>query len=229
MGRMEAKLVGNAQDPFVPISKVRKLPFMVGRPTFEAVQESYLRVASVVFADEATAEALTANWKPKAKAAVSDEERIAELLDDGANPEARDGKGRVPYYLCPSNKSREAFRRWRGDNEESWNWGAAQVPEGITEESEQKKKDKEKEKKKRQKEKQKAAKAQFAAEEEERRKKEEEEVRALEAAQTKCDSCKKGITSKPFPRLSYMYCSTDCVNAHRRALQAEAAEKRFGS
>merc|ERR1712039_601771 len=164
-----------------------------------------------------------------AASAAGDEARITELLDDGANPGVRDGKGRVPYYLCPSNKSREAFRRWRGENEESWDWGAAQVPEGITEESEQKKKDKEKEKKKRQKEKQKAAKAQFAAEEEERRKKEEEEVRALEAAQTKCDSCKKGITSKPFTRLSYMYCSTDCVNAHRRVLQAEAAEKRFGS
>merc|ERR1712190_260380 len=67
---------------------------------------------------------------------AGDDARIAELLDDGANPEARDGKGRVPYYLCPSNKSREAFRRWRGDNEESWNWGAAQVPEGITEEVE---------------------------------------------------------------------------------------------
>merc|ERR1712217_333928 len=75
-----------------------------------------------------------------AASAAGDEARITGLLDDGANPGARDGKGRVPYYLCPSNKSREAFRRWRGENEESWDWCAAQVPEGITEDSEQKKK-----------------------------------------------------------------------------------------
>merc|ERR1712139_599720 len=99
---------------------------------------------------------------------------------------------------------------------------AAQVPEGITEESEQRKKDKEKEKKKKQKDKQELAKAKAKEEEDDRKKKEEEEARAMEAAQTKCDSCKTPITGKPFSRLSYFYCSTDCVNAHRRELQAEA-------
>merc|ERR1712151_167047 len=121
-----------------------------------------------------------------------------------------------------------AFRRWRGENEDAWNWDAAHIPDGITEEGEQRKKDKEKEKKKRQKEKQKANKAKVAAEEEERKRKEEEEVRALEAAQAKCDSCGKPFLTKPFTRLNYLYCSTDCVNTHRRKLQAEAAEKRFG-
>ena len=40
--------------------------------------------------------------------------------------------------------AREAFRRWRGGNEEAWDWTAAQVPEGITDESEQKRREKEK-------------------------------------------------------------------------------------
>ena len=51
----------------------------------------------------------------------------------------------VAYYLCSSAGAREAFRRWRGQNEEAWEWEKAQVPEGITEASEQRKREKEKE------------------------------------------------------------------------------------
>jgi len=150
------------------------------------------------------------------------------LLDEGADPTARDGKGRVPYFLAQTQKVRDAFRRWRGSNEEAWDWNEARVPEGITDDSEQRKKEKEKEKKKKQKDKQKASKEKAREEEEERKRKEEEEQKALEAAQTKCDCCKKPLLSKPFTRLSYFYCSPDCVNIHRRELQAEAAMKRLG-
>lgn len=274
--RMKSTLLGTEKEPFLSDkAKVRKLPFMVGKPTFEAVREAYLRVATVIFADEAVSKTLTARFRPapvaaappeKAaasaglgasnKAAVAeeevqpakpyrededdlftklhaaafadDEEQIIAELDEGADPQARDGKGRVPYYLCTTQRAREAFRRWRGANEDAWDWVAAQVPEGITDESEQRKKEKEKEKKKKQKDKAKANKAKSKEEEEERKRKEEEEQRALEAAQAKCDSCQKPLVSKPFTRLSYMYCSSDCVNAHRRELQAEAAMKRFG-
>lgn len=269
--RMRSTLLGTEKDPYVPYSKVRKLPFMVGRPTFEAVKDAYLKVAGVVFADEAAAEALAAKFRPAARApapepaaaaapqeakapkapepapapkyceeedelftalhaaaAAGDEDTIMELLDDGADPGARDGKGRVPYYLCSNTRSREAFRRWRGANEEEWDWDAAQVPEGLTEELEQRKREKEKEKKKKQKDKQKANKAKAKFEEDERLQKEKEEAAIMEAAQTKCERCKKGIVGKPFSRLNYFYCSTDCVNAHRRELQAEAAMKRLG-
>eukprot|EP00931_Biecheleriopsis_adriatica_P089075 TRINITY_DN63263_c0_g1_i1.p1 TRINITY_DN63263_c0_g1~~TRINITY_DN63263_c0_g1_i1.p1 ORF type:complete len:566 (+),score=122.64 TRINITY_DN63263_c0_g1_i1:189-1886(+) len=269
--RMRSTLLGTEKEPFLPdTSKVRKLPFMVGKPTFEAVREAYLRVASVIFTDEKTAETLAARFKPvpaalptivpvtpaPAKAPVAeaeeapapkycesedplftalhaaaladDDEKIIEALDDGADPRARDSKGRVPYYLCTTQRARETFRRWRGANEDAWDWVAAQVPEGMTEETDQKKRDKEKEKKKRQKEKQKANKAKEKEEEEERKRKEEEEKRLLEEAQAKCDRCHKPLVSKPFTRLSYLYCSTECVNAHRRELQADAAMKRLG-
>eukprot|EP00930_Biecheleria_cincta_P097222 TRINITY_DN88948_c0_g1_i1.p1 TRINITY_DN88948_c0_g1~~TRINITY_DN88948_c0_g1_i1.p1 ORF type:complete len:595 (-),score=132.85 TRINITY_DN88948_c0_g1_i1:72-1784(-) len=273
--RMKSTLLGTEKEPFVSEKgKVRKLPFMVGKPTFEAVREAYLRVATVIFADEATCKTLTARFRPAPAAAApaapekpaasaasnkaaategevpvakpyrededdlftklhaaafaDDEDQITVELDEGADPRSRDGKGRVPYYLCTTQRAREAFRRWRGANEDAWDWTAAQIPEGITDESEQKKKEKEKEKKKKQKDKAKASKAKAKEEEEERRQKEEEEQRALEAAQAKCDSCQKPLLSKPFTRLSYMYCSSDCVNAHRRELQAEAAMKRFG-
>jgi len=269
--RMRATLLGTEKNPHVPFSKVRRLPFMVGRPTFEAVKEAYLRVASIIFADERTADTVAAKFRPAVvvepsahmpvatpapprvskpaepvpapkyreeddelftalhvAAAAGDEEQIMELLDEGADPRARDGKGRVPYYLCSSSRSRDAFRRWRGANEDKWDWAAAQVPEGLTEELGQRKREKEKEKKKRQKEKQKVNKAKAKLDEEEQQRRDEEEAAVMEAAQTKCESCKKPIGGTPFSRLSFYYCSTDCVNAHRRELQAEAAMKRFG-
>lgn len=267
--RMRSTLLGTEKEPFLPSAKVRKLPFMVGKPTFEAVKEAFLRVASVAFCDERTADALTTRFrqapvsqpempalseKPKEKqvekpkeeprakyneqedelyttlheaASAGDDDLIYSLLDDGADPTARDGKGRVPYYLCPSQRARDAFRRWRGSNEEDWDWHAAQVPDAITEETDQKRKEKEKEKRKKQKEKQKVAKARSKEEEEERLTKEAEDRRLMEAAQAKCDCCKKPIINKVFTRLSYQYCDTECVNAHRRELQAEAAMKRM--
>jgi len=274
--RMRATLLGAEGRPYVPPAKVRRLPFVVGRPTFEAVKEAHLRVASIIFAEQRVVDTLTAPFRPVPEpaplscpapeqataastplprqqvteeparveyveaddelfgplheaAAVGDEARILELLDDGADPGARDSKGRVPYYLCPSQRAREAFRRWRGANEDAWDWQCAQVPEGITEEVEQRRKDKDKEKKKRQKERQKASKAQARADDEERRKVEEAEAKVLEAAQTKCDNCGKAVVDKPFSRLSYFYCSSECVSAHRRELQAQAAMKRFNS
>jgi len=274
---MRATLLGTEKEPFLPKATVRKLPFMVGRPTFEAIREAYLRVVSVTFMEERHIDAITARFRPApaatsaakepkeadgeasaagkdskvaeeapppakpyceeedelyttlhAAAAAGDEDQIFALLEEGADPAARDSKGRVPYFLAPDQRARDAFRRWRGMNEDAFDWHAAQVPEGITDETEQRKKDKEKEKKKRQKEKQKVAKAQAQQEEEERKRKEEEEAKALAAAQAKCESCKKPLLSKPFTRLNYLYCSPDCVNAHRRELQAEAAMKRFG-
>lgn len=269
--RMRPTLVGTEKEPFLPDPrKVRKLPFMIGKPIFEAVQAAYLRAASVVFCDEGVADAVTARFRPaparteEPKQAAPPSEEIAEAepvqapavkyseeddplfsslhvaaqandvmaiteeLEQGADPTSRDSKGRVPYYLCATPQAREAFRKWRGSNEDAWDWASAQVPEGITDETEQRKKDKEKEKKKRQKEKQKANKLKEKEEEEERQRKEEEERKMLEAAQTKCDMCQTPVLSKPFTRLDYVYCSSECVNSHRRQLQAEAALKRFG-
>lgn len=269
--RMRATLLGPERAPFVPNANVRRLPFMVGKPTFEAIREAHLKVACVAFAEAAIADALVAKFRPApaaqadagssqpaagdekkapgaaqeaprpkyveeedelytalhVAAAAGDEELIQNLLDEGADPTARDGKGRVPYYVCVTQKAREAFRRWRGQNEDDWDWLAAQVPEAITDGTDQKKKEKEKEKNKKKKDKLKAAKVQLKVEEDERTAKEAEEARLLQASQAKCDSCGKPLVSKPFARLEYLYCNTECVAAHRRALQAEAAMRRM--
>ena len=45
-----------------------------------------------------------------------------------------------------------------------------------------------------------------------------------------CDCCKKPIRGRKnvFKRLEYQYCSTKCVNDHKRELMASAALARFG-
>ena len=48
-----------------------------------------------------------------------------------------------------------------------------------------------------------------------------------------CDYCRKTCKGKRksqmFSRLSFHYCSMDCVSKHKRELAANAAEARFGS
>ncbi|CAK9114498.1 unnamed protein product [Durusdinium trenchii] len=242
--RMKSTLLGTEKEPFLPEPhRIRKLPFMMGKPTFEAVKSAYFRAASLVFCEEKVAEVMSARFNPReepekpsklekppekvpekepeaapepvkyceeedplftalhAAALADDVDQIWEELEEGGDPTARDSKGRVAYYLCSSAGAREAFRRWRGQNEEAWEWEKAQVPEGITEASEQRKREKEKE---------------------------TGEKRQLEEARVKCDKCQTPITAKPFSRLNYLYCSFDCSNQHRRDLQAEAALKRLG-
>eukprot|EP00746_Dinoflagellata_sp_MGD_P004770 gnl/MRDRNA2_/MRDRNA2_109231_c0_seq1.p1 gnl/MRDRNA2_/MRDRNA2_109231_c0~~gnl/MRDRNA2_/MRDRNA2_109231_c0_seq1.p1 ORF type:complete len:548 (+),score=161.02 gnl/MRDRNA2_/MRDRNA2_109231_c0_seq1:88-1731(+) len=265
--RMRSTLLGEGYK-WVPAAKVRKIPFMVAKPTFEAVKDAHARLAGIIFAENQVAEGFEAPFKPKVEEVKEakkvpkeaqektkepelkkaeyneaednlfselhkgcrdgDEALVLKLLDEGADPTARDGKGRVPYYLCANQKVREAIRKWRGANEDLWDWTQAGVPEALTDEMEQRRKEKEKEKKKKQKEKQKANKAKDKEEAEVQRQKEEAEKAAIEAATSSCDCCKKKITCTPFRRLDFFYCSTDCVANHRRQLQAEAAMKRFG-
>ncbi|CAD7942369.1 unnamed protein product [Amoebophrya sp. A25] len=145
---------------------------------------------------------------------------------------ARDGKGRVPYYLAANQKVREAFRRVRGKFPDAFDWDAGQVPPGITDDSEAAKKAKEKEKRQRQKAKAKENKGK--KKEEELKKQEEAAKKAKEEAELlkgpPCANCSTNCgtnRSKWFRRLEYIYCSSDCVKAHQRKLAADAAAKRF--
>merc|ERR1719401_3370269 len=65
--RMRATLLGTEREPFLPAAaKIRKIPFMVGRPTFEAVREAYLRLATITFIEERHVDALVAKFRPAA-------------------------------------------------------------------------------------------------------------------------------------------------------------------
>lgn len=178
-------------------------------------------------------------------------ECVRELLLHGrANPTLLDGRGRPPYFLAAHESVRDAFRIARAVlGEEFCDWESAKVGPPLTEDDLQVRKEKEAEKRKKKKARQKQKKAQEkAATEEMEQRRQEEEEKARQAAEAKrvrdglqpktnkasnvCDfcqtECKGRKRNQMFKRLEYAYCSTECVQKHKRELQAAAALARFG-
>jgi hypothetical protein len=167
---------------------------------------------------------------------------VARLLDAGANPAALDAHHRPPYFLADRKDVRDAFRVFRAGPgaEARWDWDAARVPEALTDEALAKKKDKERDKKRRAREREKERKAEAAVNKAKAEAQAEVAAAAAAAAAAAeleavrkgsiCDGCGGGIKGGPsaaLRRLDFKYCSTTCVQTHRRALQAEAAERRM--
>jgi len=173
------------------------------------------------------------------------------LVQAHADPTVVDACGRPPYFLAKHDKVREAFRKARAVlGEEYCEWDvAAKVGPPLTEDDLEAKKEREAEKKRRKKarQKEKKAKARAAAEEAEKLRAAEEEAKQakVEAKRVRdglsskptganvCDFCGKvckgrNASKNMFRRLDYKYCSTECVNKHKRELMAAAAMARFG-
>uniref|UniRef100_A0A7S2WHB4 VLRF1 domain-containing protein n=1 Tax=Mucochytrium quahogii TaxID=96639 RepID=A0A7S2WHB4_9STRA len=152
------------------------------------------------------------------------------LLNRGADPCTRDHRGRLPFNCATSSKpTRDAFRRFRGDFPDKYDYEKACVPGPLTAEKDELKKQKQREKKKRQAEKKKRLKQEERLREEAAKLKKEKEDAAILAAAHSCESCRKkllGNPSKWFQRLDYYYCSLECMHRHRRQLAADAAESR---
>jgi hypothetical protein len=173
------------------------------------------------------------------------------LIHGRANPGIIDARTRVSYFLASHDKVREAFRRARAIlGEDHCDWDEAKVGPPLTEDDIEARKEKEAEKKRRKKvrAKEKRAQEKDHMEEMEHQKKEEEEEkkqaedakRIRDCLQPKasnatnvCDFCQKVCKGKQrtqmFKRLDYNYCSTDCLNKHKRELMANAAMSRFGT
>ncbi|VEU39981.1 unnamed protein product [Pseudo-nitzschia multistriata] len=173
------------------------------------------------------------------------------LIQARADPTVLDASGRPPYFLAGHDKIREGFRKARaalGEDYCDWD-SAAKVGPPLTESDLEAKKKREAEKKRRKKarQKEKKEKDRAAAREAEERRAAEEEARhtAEEAkrirdqlppkptAANACDFCGKickgrNASKNMFRRLDYKYCSTECVNKHKRELMAAAAMARFG-
>ncbi|EGB09279.1 hypothetical protein AURANDRAFT_63449 [Aureococcus anophagefferens] len=157
------------------------------------------------------------------------------LLARGADPAARDGRGRVAFALCGDRRTRDAFVKARARlGEAAADWAGGAVPAPLDDEAVKAKKQREAEKKKRQRERQKQQKAEAKA-----RAEADAEARAaadaaakLKAAEdekrNRCASCGGAVRGEPFRRLEFLYCASACVQAHRRELMAAAAEARFG-
>ena len=78
--------------------------------------------------------------------AAGDAERVAQLLEEGCDPTRTHIKYtfRVAYDVAKSKEVRNAFRRYRASaGEDKWDWNAAHVPEGLTEEAEMEKEERE--------------------------------------------------------------------------------------
>jgi len=179
------------------------------------------------------------------------------LLHHNADPSLLDSHGRPPYYLSSTEAIRIAFRTARAtlgeDTPYEWDDGGAKVGPPLTQDDVTKRNQKAKEKKRRQR-KGKKNRKKVEREEEELVKKEEEaekekvrmeeesrRVRAGLAAKKKdgggvkegmeCDFCQKVCVGKRrvqmFTRLSFVYCTVECVNRHKRELMAAAATARF--
>ena len=171
------------------------------------------------------------------------------LIQGRADPTVVDSRGRVAYYLASNDKVREAFRLARAAlGEEYCDWEAAKVGPALTEDdlNERKQKEAEKRRRKKSRQKEKKVKEKGQTEELERRRKEEEERKKQEddakrirdglqprasTATNVCDFCQKVCKGKRrsqmFARLDYAYCSTDCVQMHKRELMAAAALARM--
>jgi hypothetical protein len=173
------------------------------------------------------------------------------LIQAHADPTVEDACGRPPYFLAGHDKVREAFRKARailGEDYCDWD-GGAKVGPPLTEDDLEAKREREAEKKRRKKarQKEKKAKAKAAAQEAESRRIAEQEAKqaAEEAKRARdglaakptganaCDYCQKvckgrNASKNMFRRMAYKYCSTECVNTHKRELMAAAAMARFG-
>ncbi|ELR22229.1 ankyrin repeat and zinc finger domain protein, putative [Acanthamoeba castellanii str. Neff] len=99
------------------------------------------------------------------------------LLANGADPTIRGLISKTPYDLAPNKDTRNAFRRFAGDNPTLWDYDEAKVPP-LTKEMEVEGRKKELEKKKKRKDALKARKAREREEEEARKRQQDERRKA---------------------------------------------------
>jgi Bacteroidetes VLRF1 release factor/Vms1-associating treble clef domain/Ankyrin repeat len=174
------------------------------------------------------------------------------LVDGKADPCICDNRNRPPYFLASHDKVREAFRRARAVlGEDYCEWDAkAKVGPALTDAMLEERRQKDLEKKRKKRDKQKARKAQEKAEAQEAERietelqnmklQEENAKRIRDGLQPRettatnvCDFCQTVCRgqrrSQMLNRLDYVYCSSECLQKHKRELMARAAMSRFGN
>ncbi|KAL1417516.1 hypothetical protein MTO96_000613 [Rhipicephalus appendiculatus] len=172
------------------------------------------------------------------------------LLEAGADPAVKNGKGLTPYAVCSDKQTRNEFRRFKGLHPEKYDYIAAQIPDALTEEMEkersQRHAEKQREKRKLHREKLKERKAaEVQRQQEELEKKRflslsDREKRALAAERRfakqiletngahvvlmRCFMCGTDITGKvPFEYSANKFCTMNCVKEHRKKPQTNRA------
>ncbi|CAM4629157.1 tRNA endonuclease ANKZF1 isoform X1 [Caretta caretta] len=150
------------------------------------------------------------------------------LLEAGADPALRDWQERPPYCVSADKSTRNVFRRFMVDHPAKYDYRRAKVPGPLTAEMEAGRLEKQRA--------QKAQRKQWAQEQEEKRRFEalpDREKRALAAERRlaaqlsdtgaalantrRCWQCGESLLGRiPFHYLDFSFCSTGCLQAHRR-------------
>ena len=115
---------------------------------------------------------------------------LRKLLEVGCDPTLSDALGRVPYVLAVDKETRNAFRRFMGENPERYDYSKSLIPSPLTDDIERQKQERLAEKRKQQKQVRKEKKQQEKIKLEEQ-KRIEEERRKVEEEQKKVEEEKK--------------------------------------
>ncbi|XP_053482311.1 ankyrin repeat and zinc finger domain-containing protein 1 isoform X2 [Ictalurus furcatus] len=171
--------------------------------------------------------------------AAAQKHAVTLLLEMGSDPTCRDRKGQTPYAVAPDKESRNMFRKFMAEHPNKYDYAKAQVPGPLTAEIESKKAEKKKAQKAAKKQREKEQREEKRREEEEQEEKRrflalsDREKRALAAERRlaeqvattggtltnirRCWQCGESLLGKvPFEYLNYCFCSTRCVQTHRK-------------
>ncbi|XP_026766805.3 ankyrin repeat and zinc finger domain-containing protein 1 isoform X1 [Pangasianodon hypophthalmus] len=172
--------------------------------------------------------------------AAAQKHAVQLLLEMGSDPTCRDRKGQTPYAVAPDKESRNMFRKFMAEHPNKYDYAKAQVPGPLTAEIESKKAEKKKAQKAAKKQREKEQREEKRREEEEQEEKRrflalsDREKRALAAERRlaeqvataggtltnirRCWQCGESLLGKvPFEYLNYSFCSTRCVQTHRKS------------
>jgi len=160
---------------------------------------------------------------------------VLSLLAAGADPARRDARGRPPYRAAKDKPTREAFVRARaaaaGDDARDWDGGGVPPPPDADQLRRRRERDAEKKRRQREAQRRRKAEAAAAAAAEATEAAAAAATRAERAARDdeadRCAACAGPVRGAPFSRLDFVYCTSACVQTHRRELMAAAAEARF--
>ncbi|XP_052648515.1 ankyrin repeat and zinc finger domain-containing protein 1 isoform X1 [Harpia harpyja] len=167
-------------------------------------------------------------------------EAVRLLLEAGADPALRDRQDRTPYCVSADKPTRNAFRKFMVDHPDKYDYSRAKVPGPLTQEMEAKKLEKKRAQKAQRKQREQVQREERQRWEQEQGEKQrfaalsDREKRALAAEQrlaaqrqdagttlaniSRCWHCGESLLGRiPFHYLDFSFCSTACLQTHRRA------------
>ncbi|KAM6079926.1 tRNA endonuclease ANKZF1 isoform 3-T3 [Theristicus caerulescens] len=167
-------------------------------------------------------------------------EAVCLLLEAGADPALSDGQERTPYCVSADKLTRNTFRKFMVDHPDKYDYSRAKVPGPLTQEMEAKKLEKKRAQKAQRKQREQVQREERQRWEQEQGEKQrfaalsDREKRALAAERrlaaqlqdvgttlaniSRCWQCGESLLGRiPFHYLDFSFCSTACLQTHRRA------------